>query len=84
MRAVGVKAFFVAAALALPLMPGAASAQVEQPAAGSPQRAAILDALRGQTVGELGGPIEFMVNDIRVLGEWAFVEVHPQRPGGPS
>jgi len=82
MRAVGVKSFFVAAALALPLLPGAASAQVEQPAPGSPQRAAILDAIRGQTVGELGGPIEFMVNDIRVLGEWAFVEVHPQRPGG--
>jgi hypothetical protein len=79
MRAIALKALLVAAAVTLP---AAASAQVDQPAQGSPQRAAILDALRGRTVGELGGPIEFIVNDIRVLGEWAFVEVHPQRPGG--
>ncbi|MCW5716394.1 MAG: hypothetical protein KIS68_01045 [Bauldia sp.] len=82
MRVFVLKACLVAAAMAGALMPGIAAAQVEQPPPGSPQRAAILDALRGQTIGELGGPIEFMVNDIRVLGEWAFVEVHPQRPGG--
>lgn len=69
-------------AVAVAFAPTWASAQVETPAQGSPERAAILDALRGRTVGELGGPIEFVVNEIRVLGEWAFVEVHPQRPGG--
>jgi len=69
-------------ATAVLLAPTAAFAQVEQPAPGSPERAAILDALRGRTIGELGGPIEFIVHDIRVLGEWAFVEAEPQRPGG--
>lgn len=66
------------------LAPATAFAQVETPAQGSPERTAILDAVRGRTVGELGGPIEFVVNDIRVLGEWAFVDLHPQRPGGVS
>ena len=58
------------------------AAQVETPAPGSPVRAAILEAIRGVTAGELGGPIEFEVLDMRVLGEWAFVTVAPQRPGG--
>ncbi len=60
----------------------AAKAQVETPPPGSPVRAAILDAMRGIAVAEFGGPVEFVVNDMRVLGEWAFVVVHPQRPGG--
>lgn len=72
-------AILLAAAL---LAPASAFAQVETPVPGSAVRAAILDALRGRTIGELGGPIEFVVNDIRVLGEWAFVDAHPQRPGG--
>lgn len=59
-----------------------AMAQVETPPPGSPVRAAILDAVRGIATAELGEPVEFVVHDMRVLGEWAFVEIHPQRPGG--
>ena len=70
------------AALAIAGFSTAASAQVETPPQGSPVRAAILNAIRGIAVAEFGGPIEFVVNDIRVLGEWAFADVHPQRPGG--
>ncbi|MGD9740235.1 MAG: hypothetical protein AB7O56_02340 [Bauldia sp.] len=73
------------AGLALGLAAGIASpalAQVEAPAQGTPLRAEILDALRGHAVSELGAPIEFVVNDIRVLGEWAYVDATPQRPGG--
>lgn len=73
------RAVIIAAAL---LAPASAFAQVETPAPGSPERTAILDAIRGPAVAELGGPIEFVVGDIRVLGEWAFVRAQPQRPGG--
>ena len=31
---------------------------------------------------EVGKPVEFVVNEMRVLGEWAFVIATPQRPGG--
>jgi hypothetical protein len=59
-----------------------ADAQVETPPQGSPVRAAILNAIRGVAIAELGGPIEFVVLELRVLGEWAFATVRPQRPGG--
>jgi hypothetical protein len=78
----------IAAAVLVALLAGlwgpqaVAQSSVTTPAPGSPIRAEILNAVRGIAVGELGGPIEFVVNDIRVLGEWAFVVLHPQRPGG--
>lgn len=61
--------------------PGASDV-VATPQPGSPLRAAILDALRPAVIAEVGAPVEFVVGTLRVLGEWAFVEVHPQRPGG--
>lgn len=70
------------AAVAAPAMAGGIASPVSTPAAGSPERTAILNAVRGIAVAELGGPVEFVVQTIRVLGEWAFVEVRPQRPGG--
>jgi hypothetical protein len=62
--------------------PEPAWAQVETPAAGTPVRKAILDALRPVVAAELGAPIVFSSVDMRVLGEWAFVTAVPQRPGG--
>jgi hypothetical protein len=73
---------FIAGLSALTLSALPVAAQVETPPPGSPLRAAILDAIRGITAAELGAPIEFVVHDMRVLGEWAFVIVEPQRPGG--
>jgi len=61
---------------------GDAAAQVVSPPRGSPQRSAILDAVRPMAEAELGKPVEFVVNEMRVLGEWAFVVLAPQRPGG--
>jgi hypothetical protein len=58
------------------------SAQVVSPPRGSPQRAAVLDAVRPMVEAELGKPVEFVVNEMRLLGEWAFVTLTPQRPGG--
>jgi hypothetical protein len=60
----------------------AAYATADTPPAGSPLRRAILDALRPMAEAELGAPVEFVVDDIRVFGEWAFVSARPQRPGG--
>jgi len=53
------------------------------PGAGTPQRKAVLDALRPKVEAELGvRPIEFVVEEIRVGGGWAFVRANPQRKGG--
>lgn len=64
------------------LSPVAALAQATTPPPGSELRREILDALRPMVVAEVGAPVEFVVNTLRVLGEWAFVQVSPQRPGG--
>lgn len=59
-----------------------AAATVMTPPPGSVLRKEILDAVRGMVQSEVGQPVEFVVSTMRVLGEWAFVEVTPQRPGG--
>lgn len=59
-----------------------AFAQVTTPPRGSPLRATILDGVRPMVEAEVGAPVEFVVNQMRVLGEWAFVQLTPQRPGG--
>jgi hypothetical protein len=59
-----------------------AGAQATTPPRGSPLRAAILDGLRPMVEAEVGKPVEFVVHDLRVVGEWAFALVTPQRPGG--
>lgn len=70
--------FFVAA-----LLGGAAMAQAfREPAKGSVERAAILDALRPAVEAEMRGPVEFVIHTMRVSPSWAFVQADPQRPGG--
>ena len=54
---------------------------VEVPA-NSPQRRAILDAVRPPIERTLRGPVEFVVQRIRVQSGWALVIADPQRPGG--
>lgn len=60
---------------------GSAVAQ-QTPPPGSPLRASVLDGLRPTVQQEIGGAIEFVVSDLRVLGDWAYVAARPQRPGG--
>jgi hypothetical protein len=69
-------------ALVLTVLAAPAFAQVSTPAPGTPLRAAILDAVRPMVEAEVGRPVEFVVTSMRVLGEWAFVDLTPQRPGG--
>ena len=50
--------------------------------AGSPVRAAILDAVRPPIERRLGGPVQFVVRTMRVHNGWGLVIADPQRPGG--
>jgi hypothetical protein len=58
-----------------------AAAQTTPPQ-GSPLRTELMDALRPVVAAEIGGPIEFTVKTLRVMGPWAYLHVRPQRPGG--
>lgn len=49
---------------------------------GDPSRAQLLDALRIVIAKDLGQPVKFVVYDMRVQADWAFVVAHPQTPGG--
>jgi hypothetical protein len=82
-------AFLTALASAAPApaapVPAQPQSSCAQPPALLPRpagRRAILDALRPVVVRELGGPVEFVVTQIRVIEPYAFVIVTPQRPGG--
>jgi hypothetical protein len=53
-----------------------------QPAPGSSQRAAIMDALRPAIERDLSAEVEFVVQRVSVENGWALVIADPQRPGG--
>jgi hypothetical protein len=53
-----------------------------QPAPNSPQRRALMDALRPRIERVLGAPVEFVVTQAAVRDGWALVIAEPQRPGG--
>lgn len=78
----------VGAALALAILPVLglavpASAQaIEQPARGSALRKTLLDAARPTFEAETNGPVEFVIRQLNVHGDWAFGSVLLQRPGG--
>jgi hypothetical protein len=57
---------------------------ITTPPQGSPERAAVLDALRPSFETMFGPPIQFRVETLRMAGDFAWVVVHPQRPGGVS
>lgn len=53
-----------------------------QPPRGSQLRTQLLDAVRPVFETETNGSIEMVVRRLNVLGNWAFGDVHLQRPGG--
>lgn len=55
---------------------------VYEPARGTAERKAILDAVRPKVESEMRGPVEFVVSSLRVSDGWAFAQLQPQRPGG--
>jgi len=66
----------------LPAPPRISMAEVTTPGPGSPERAAIVNALRPRYEEVFGPPIVFKVETLRVAAGFAFVVVHPQRPNG--
>ncbi len=68
----------------LPVPPTVSRAQVFTPAAGSPERAAIMDALRPRYESLFGAPIVFRIVKLRVAAGFAFAVVHPERPNGAA
>lgn len=53
-----------------------------EPERGSVLRADLMDAIRPIAEWQLGDPVEFVVQDLRVSGNVAFAMLLPQRPGG--
>ncbi|MEQ7156506.1 hypothetical protein [Brevundimonas aurifodinae] len=49
---------------------------------GDPLRRPLLDALRPAIEDDLGQPVQFMVDRLRVQGDWAFFAGSVQRPDG--
>ena len=54
--------------------------EVIHPGVGSTLRKAVLDGLRPSIEADLKQKVIFVVDDIRVLSDWAFVKVTPVRP----
>jgi hypothetical protein len=67
----------------LALMVSTAGAQqVYEPPRGSPERRALMDAIRPLAESLFYPPVEFVISDLRVSGNVAFASVVAQRPGG--
>ncbi|MCV0426812.1 MAG: hypothetical protein K5905_15230 [Roseibium sp.] len=60
----------------------ALSQSVYEPARGTTERKAILNAVRPLVEARVGPPVEFVVGWMRAGNGWAFVQLDPQRPGG--
>jgi hypothetical protein len=75
----------VFATVSLLLIASAASAQYEkpyEPARGTQERKDLMNAIRPLVEARVYPPVEFVIDRLRVSGNWAFAIVSPQRPGG--
>jgi hypothetical protein len=78
------KRFLATVAFILAAASFALAAELHEPAKGSAERKAILDAIRPAIEAQMRGPVEFQINIMLSDGEWAFVGANPQRPGGSA
>lgn len=62
--------------------PAAHSAPSQSPGKSDPERARILNIVRPFAEGVFGPPVEFVVRELTVSGEWTFVRAVVQRKGG--
>lgn len=58
--------------------------QPHTPGVGSPERRALVNAMRGHVERELGPKIIFIVERLSVAGDWCFARVVPRRPNGKA
>ncbi len=63
---------------------GALAQSTHTPAPGTPERAAIMDALRVPAKKDLGMAVIFKVDRLRVAGDWAYARVAPTKPNGDA
>ncbi len=57
---------------------------IHTPSRGSADRVALMNALRGQVRGELGGEVIFVVRELKSDGQWAFGVLQPTWPDGQA
>ena len=67
--------------LLAPLL-GLAQSEPVTPRVGSPERAALMNALREAVVPEVKQKVVFQIEELRILGDWAFLCGMPQNPDG--
>jgi hypothetical protein len=88
MPAIGITLRRIVAALAfgVTLAPSPGMALVTScpytPVPGSPERKAIMDSVRESVSKELGQRVIFVVSELNVCGNWAFLEAEPRQPDG--
>lgn len=75
-------AIFGAVFAAVTAVTSAAWADWYEPARGSAERRALMDAVRPTAEKLFGKPVEFIVGELRVSGDVAFASVVAQRRGG--
>ncbi len=66
----------------LAALPAAHAQRSYTPAAGSPERKAIMDVLRVPVEADLRQKVVFKVQHLRIVGPWALARVVPIRPDG--
>lgn len=76
------KRFLAIAVLVAVISTTALAADIHEPAKGSAERKAILDAIRPAIEAQMRTPVEFQINVMLSDGEWAFISANPQHPGG--
>lgn len=54
----------------------------DEPARGTADRSELMDAIRPHIEWDLGAPIEFVIDQLRVSENVAYASLAPQRPGG--
>ncbi|WP_204113878.1 hypothetical protein [Shimia biformata] len=73
----------LAVALSIGCIGGDVSAQDwHEPQRGTETRKDLMDAMRAHAEWQLGAPIQFVVEDLRVAGDIAYAALVAQRPGG--
>ncbi len=70
--------------VAILLLAAPAFADYYEPARGTDERKAMLDAVRPHAETQLGAPVEFIVHELRVSGTVGFASLNAQRPGGSA
>jgi hypothetical protein len=75
------RSIFLFTALTINFLAGNAQ-NISTPERGTPERKAILDALRPSVEADLGQKVEFVPSIFNVGGDWAFLYGAVQQPGG--